>query len=512
MLAALEFYPTNDFGPVMKGLIIGGMGIFHVFLAEFAIGGGLLLCYFQWLAHRGKSPHARQFLDGYFKALVLISFVIGALTGVGMWFTSIQISAPTIGLMVNEFHWMWAIEWTFFCLEVVSGYCFYRYGPNLSDRSRMILLGLYTFAAWGSLFWINGILSWQLTPGQWNITHSVWDGFFNPSFWPSLWYRTASAMAIAALAACVVINTMKGVEREDQRKLINQTARFLLAMIPMPLLGLWYFAVLPEDSREWVMGGSPAMSMFLAMSVGSSLLIGGYALIGLLRQRLYINGATATLLVVLAFGASAGGEFVREGVRKPYTVRGVLFSNSITPAMVADLRVSGSVTNDPYPLRDDADYPRYNNQLRLGAKVFRLQCSICHTYDGANGLSHLTGTWSADQMRMNIAQLQRTKAFMPPFAGSPEELEALVQLLRWRNAGRPDDWPVRHDPATLAQIQRWLDQVGPQPSQDPQFQQLAPEGAPATAAPADPLPPVLPPREHAKPIPRSDAAPPPEAP
>ena len=38
-----DIYPINDFGPIMKGLAIGGLGIFHVFLAQFAIGGGFLV-------------------------------------------------------------------------------------------------------------------------------------------------------------------------------------------------------------------------------------------------------------------------------------------------------------------------------------------------------------------------------------------------------------------------------------------------------------------------------------
>src|SRR6188474_1310942 len=105
----VPIYPVNDFGPAMKGMVIGGLGIVHVYLAQFAIGGGILLCYFQWLAMRGREPHARKFLDGYFKILVLVSFVLGALTGVAMWFTTIQVSARTIGLMVDEFHWLWAV-------------------------------------------------------------------------------------------------------------------------------------------------------------------------------------------------------------------------------------------------------------------------------------------------------------------------------------------------------------------------------------------------------------------
>jgi hypothetical protein len=457
----LPYYPIYDYGPLMKGLIIGGLGIFHVFTAQFAIGGGLLMCYFQWLAQTGRNPHARIFLDSYFRALVLISFVLGAVTGVAMWFTSIQISPRTIGIMIDEFHWIWASEWTFFVLEIFAGYAFYRYAKSLNDRARMTLLVLYSFGAWMSLFLINGILAYQLTPGRWLDSGSVAAGFFNPSFWPSLFYRTLASMAIAALVACIVINTFHNLDRQAKRSLINRTAHFMVPMLLMPIFGIWFLAVIPADSRSYVMGGSAVMTLFLNLAVGATVLIGGYALIALFLQKLYINGATATLLAALAFGATAGGEFVREGVRKPFTIREALYSNSIRAEQICHLREVGSVTHDPYPLLDAANYP--NDQLRLGAKVFRFQCSVCHTMDGVNGLGHLTGTWSLEQKRMNIAKLQLTKSFMPPFAGTPEELEALVQFLTWHNADRPATWPVSDDPAALQRIGTWLDEAGVEP-------------------------------------------------
>jgi len=442
----------------MKGMVIGGMGIFHVFVAQFAIGAGMLMCYFQWLAMTGRTPVARRFLDSYFKFLVLISFVTGALTGVGMWLTTIQISPRTIGLMVDEFHWLWATEWTFFCLEVAAGYAYYRYASRLDDRTRLMLLVSYSLAAWFSLFWINGILSWQLTPGEWTNTGRVWDGFFNPSFYPSLIFRTVVAMTIAGLAACVVINTMKDLDRRHRAVLIRKAANFLIPMGLMPVLGIWYLWTIPADSREWVLGGSPAMTLFLTVSIGASLLIGGYALLGLIRQNLYINGATATLLCALAFAATAGGEFVREGSRKPYTVRSALYANSITPGEVARLREVGGVSGDPYPMHNGADFP--NEQVALGAKVLRFQCSVCHTVDGMNGLVHLTGPWTTEQKRLNIAQLQHTKPFMPPFAGTADELEALVQFIEWRHDGSPADWPISDDSAIREQIDAWILHAG----------------------------------------------------
>ena len=421
-------FPINDYGPIMPGLVMAGVAIVHVFLAQFAVGGGILLCYFQWLAMSGRNPHARRFVDGYFKLLVLISFVVGALTGVGIWFTAIQVSPATIGSMVDHFHWLWATEWLFFCLEIVSGYCFYRYHSRLNDRTSMTLLAIYAIASWISLFIINGILSWQLTPGTWLETRNVYDGFFNPSFWPSL----------------------ESLDRDARRSLINRAAHLLVPMALMPILGVWFLAVMPADSRSWVLGGSPAMMLFLSISIGSSLAIGAYAILGMVIQRLYINGATASLLLMLAFGATAGGEFVREGSRKPYSIRHVIYSNAIKPDEVAMLRNVGCISNDPYGLRQNEQYP--NDQVRAGAKVFRRQCSVCHTVHGTNAVAELTGSWDVNQMRLNFAKLQHTKPFMPPFAGSAVEVESLVQFIGWSSQTHPKQWPINDDPAAAGVI------------------------------------------------------------
>jgi mono/diheme cytochrome c family protein len=204
------------------------------------------------------------------------------------------------------------------------------------------------------------------------------------------------------------------------------------------------------------------MMLFLNMAIAASMAVGGYALIGMVIRKLYVNGATATLLLVPAFGATAGGEFVREGSRKPYSIRQVLYSNSITPEEVARLREVGCVANDRYPLRGAAAMP--NDQVRLGAKVYRRQCSVCHTVQGANGVADLTASWDHEQMRMNIAKLQHTKPFMPPFAGTAAELEALVQFLSWSSAERPATWIETTDDApVLREIDRWLTEAGTLP-------------------------------------------------
>lgn len=462
-------FPIQDYGPVMKGLAIGGLGIFHVFLAQFAIGGGFLMCYLQARVIRRPDGMAREFLDSYFKFLVLVSFVLGALTGVAMWFTSIQVSPRTIGLMVDSFHWVWAIEWTFFSMEVVSGYAFYRYGKYLTDRARLTLLVLYTAAAWFSLFWINGILSWQLTPGEWLESRRVWQGFFNAGFWPSLGYRTVASLSIATLVGMVVVNTVPGWTRDQRQGLVREMAVLLTPMALMPLLGVWYLSVMPADSRAWATGGSVAMTMFFTVAVGASTLVGGYCIVAVWYGRLFLNGATAALLLVLAGAATAGGEFVREGVRKPFTVRERLYSNGILREEVAGLRNRGLTDRDPLyplPLADQLRLPTAG--LEKGALVFREQCSVCHTIGGVNAVDELTASWTAEQMRLNIAQLQRTKAFMPPFAGTAEEVESLVGFLQWQHADCPATWESELDSAGWPELQQrikgYLDEAGTEPA------------------------------------------------
>ncbi|GMV95890.1 MAG: hypothetical protein AMXMBFR83_02590 [Phycisphaerae bacterium] len=104
---------------------------------------------------------------------------------------------------------------------------------------------------------------------------------------------------------------------------------------------------------------------------------------------------------------------------------------------------------------------------------------MCHTVRGVNGLTHLMGSWSLEQQRMNVAKLQFTKGFMPPFAGTPNELEALVQYVRWESGGRPGHWPESDDPRALTRIQAWLDEAGTRPATEARL--TTPASAPSAS-------------------------------
>jgi hypothetical protein len=72
---------------------------------------------------------------------------------------------------------------------------------------------------------------------------------------------------------------------------------------------------------------------------------------------------------------------------------------------------------------------------------------------------------------MNFAKLQQLKPFMPPFAGTPQELEALVQYVGWLTAGEPAEWPDSWESLSefqqqhlTATLQQYLDDAGTEPA------------------------------------------------
>ena len=166
--------------------IIALIAVVHVFISQFAIGGGLFMV---WMEHRGRAaedPALRQWLKRFARFFAFWTLVVGAVTGVGIWFTIGLISPEATSALIRTFVWVWAIEWVFFLVEIVS-LLVYVYGWDVLPRKTHLAVGwIYFASAYLSLVAIDGILAFQLTPGSWLESPSLATAFFNPHFLPSL--------------------------------------------------------------------------------------------------------------------------------------------------------------------------------------------------------------------------------------------------------------------------------------------------------------------------------------
>lgn len=420
-------YPIWDVPRLGGGMVIAAIATLHVLLAHFSVGAGMFLPLAEILARKNNDTALLDFLKLFSKGIILVGFTIGALSGVGIWFSISIASTRATSALIHTFVWFWAIEWVFFLVEIVSGYVYFSTWGKVPARVHIALAWVYAISAWLSLFVISGILSFMMTPGDWLDTRDVWDAFMNPTFLPTVMLRTLSSAAMGGLAAIVITHLLSWRTREDRTRIINFSAWFLSPLVLMLPFAVWYFLAMPAESRAMLGGGAAPMMMFFLFGIMASTLVGLYAYFGLIRAQRYVNLETSLLLLAIAVIATVSMEFVREGVRKPYLIYGYLYSNGLTVDETEVVTRRGVIESSPWVARrvDRANLTPFDH----GQIVYESQCAQCHVFEGFNDLLPLIQPWSRELLAYNLDRIHELKPFMPPLAGNPDDRTALVEYL-----------------------------------------------------------------------------------
>lgn len=411
-------------------MLIALVAIPHVFVSHFAIGGGFYLVLTEMYARRTNSQALLDFAKAHSKFFILLVLVFGAVTGVGIWWTIALVNPTATSTLIHVFVWVWAIEWVFFLVELLAAIIYYYGWDRMDPKTHLTVGWIYAVSAWCSLLLINGILTFMLTPGRWIETQSVWHGFFNPTMLPSLLIRTAVCVALAGLYALITGTLVK----DDQARvsIVRWSAKWALAGVAvLPFLGAWYISQLPPMAREISMGGAPAVTLFAAASVLFSVLVVGGTFIGpyLFPKQTHVTYAFGLAIVGLL--ATGSTEWVREAVRKPYIIYDYMYSNTIRVAELNKYATDGLLKHARW------EVPRVEERqdpIKLGRRVFKAQCSSCHTINGFNGIRFAVKGWDREFLDHQILYLSQLKGYMPPFLGTDEERTALVEYLLTLNS------------------------------------------------------------------------------
>jgi mono/diheme cytochrome c family protein len=418
-------YPIWEIPFLGGGLLIAGVAIVHVFISHFAIGGGLFLVLTEMKGYRENDHRIIDYVRLHSRLLVLLTLVLGALTGVGIWFTISLVQPSGTSTLIHTFVWAWAIEWVFFGVEIAAAFVYYYAWDRLDRRTHLTVGWIYFGAGWISLFIINGILSFMLTPDDWLKTHHIQDGFFNASFFPSTLLRTCVAVALAGLFAFVTAVLLR--EEDLRTKMLRYSARWLVpAFLLMPIGALWYFAVIPQAAREQVLGGAAVVQIFLLLSVALAALIFIYGALGAGLQPRRFSLTAALVLLAMGLAVVGSSEFVREAIRKPYIIYDYMYSNSIRLEDVPTVQAQGVLASSKWATIREVTP---DNRIEAGKQVFRLLCSSCHTVDGYNAIRPLVKDWPQDFIHQQLGQLEVLKPYMPPFLGNAAEQDALAAWL-----------------------------------------------------------------------------------
>ena len=229
-------YPVWDvsFG---AGILVAIVSITHVFVSHFAVGGGLFLVLTEKKAYRENNMDLLDWLKTHTKFFVLLTVVFGAVSGVGIWFVISLTSPSGTSTLIHAYVWAWALEWVFFFLEITAS-LLYLYGWETLDRKTHVWFGwVYFLCAFASMVIINGIITFMLTSGSWVENHEFWAGFFNPTYFPSLFIRFAFSLALAGIYALITASLQKDIALKG--KLVKWGASWIVpAFIVLPFIAI----------------------------------------------------------------------------------------------------------------------------------------------------------------------------------------------------------------------------------------------------------------------------------
>ncbi len=418
-------YPFWEVPLIGGGLVIGLIAIIHVFISHFAVGGGLFLVLTERRAITDGDPALLAYAKSHSLFFLLLTVVLGAVSGVGIWFSIGLVHPDATSLLIRTFVWAWAIEWTFFLVEIVSILIYYATWERLDSLTHNVIGWIYFISAYLSLVVITAILSFMLTPGGWLESKSFWAGFLNPSYFPSVIVRTGAAVALAGLYAIFTASLLQDIGL--RKKIVGNCSRWVMASIPFLIIGgIWYTLLIPRKSVEIATGGAPAVTLFTGLIVLLSLIIFTFAYLLGFHYPSSFTPPLALLFLILGFMVTGFTEWTREAVRKPYIIYDYMYSNTILKGELGDLQ--------DRPLLETAKWASVHevnemNSLLAGRELFRLECQICHTVNGYNGIKPLISGWTEEDIYDALGKLDRLKTFMPPFVGSDDERKALAKWL-----------------------------------------------------------------------------------
>lgn len=427
-------YPVWDvaFG---AGLLIALVAILHVFVSHFAVGGGLFLVLTERRARRMDDTALLDWVKAHTKFFVLVTVVFGAVSGVGIWFTIALISPTATSNLIHAYVWGWAIEWVFFFVEITAA-LLYLYGWDRLDPKLHEWYGwIYFIAAFLSMVIINGIITFMLTSGSWVKNHEFWKGFFNPTYYPSLAFRFAIALALAGIYALITASVQK--DAALKARIVRWSTRWIVpSLAVLPVLGWWYIHRIPAEVWASARGPMPTGTHYAILAVA---LLGVTFLLALIA-RLHpsrIHLAFSLLVALVALGTMGSFEFVREAIRKPFVISGYLYANSLYADQIpgdggfsVDAVSNSGVLQSAKWIETREITPA--NQMKVGREIFRVECESCHTANAYRGLKHYITmrAWDRNEIEAMLTGLEfMHNSVMPPFAGTDAERAALAAYL-----------------------------------------------------------------------------------
>ncbi len=420
-------YPVWELTTYGGGFLIALIAIVHVLVSHFAVGGGAFLVVLERQAYREENGALLDYVKKHSKFFLLLTMVFGGMTGVGIWWTIALLNPAATSALIHIFVFGWAAEWVFFVGEIVALFIYFYTFGKMDRKNHMIIGWLYFLCAWMSLFLINGIIDFMLTPGSWLENGNFWSGFFNPTFWPSLVFRTGLSLVLCGVFGYVTAAFQKNAAL--RQRLMRICATWVAVPFVLMLVGgWWYIEALPAAQAVMIFEKSPELARYLGATAWFLAILFIASMVMALKLPQSVQKGFCFIIVAIALIYFGSFEFIREGGRRPYVIHSHMYANQIYVKDAPAIQKAGFLPSAKWAENKEVND---DNLIAAGRELFRFQCSACHSIGGPlNDIRHLAGKYdSVFGMDAKLNGLGKMNNYMPPFVGSRTERWALANYI-----------------------------------------------------------------------------------
>lgn len=444
----LGMYPTFYVPAVGTAWVMGIIGVIHVVASHTSVGASFLFALLETKSYKEDKPQLMEFIRKYGMFLLVFSYIIGSITGPGIWYAITVASPRGVGGLIHNFVWVWAAEWVYFTVEVIGVYALVYLIGKIDAKTHLKLTWSFALASWATMLLIVGILSFMMWPGHenWYQTGSTNDAFYNMNFFAHLGTRTGSMLVMAAVVGLLVAS------RVDDLSLRHSVVKMLA---PVGLAGglfavmmfLYYLRTLPENAI--VMLNSHLLPIYAQGMVAVFLVATAWLIFAWWKpQRIYTSLALAMLAFISVVGVWPE-ERMRESMRKPFVAGQYIYGNQIIARDVpgkgivaeVDLIAQKGLTQVHPFIPDRLRIITDGNRLEAGRLLTKIACANCHALEPRAPLRSLPdkfhGATDEDLIASFLAGPLRhgTQVYMPRIDLPDREIRAIAHFLAVTNTG-----------------------------------------------------------------------------
>ncbi len=437
----IGLFPTWYEPGVGSGWVVGIIATIHVLFSHTSVGAAIFFAALATIAYSRNKPEYLEYIKKYGLFLLVFSYVLGSITGPGIWYSTTVASPRGISSLIHSFVWKWATEWVFFVIEVVGVYMVVYLVGKIDQRTHMRITWMFGIASYATMLIILGILSFMMWPGKevWFAEGGYLNGFYGSNTFAQLAMRTFFMMSITAVVGSIVLSRFK--EDDLRRELSRYMALMgLVSTIAGASLFSWYLTTLPDYAHLVMENRLPDYFVPALLSVVGGMVV--YFLALLFKPRMITTSVASVATVYLLVFGLWPEEVARESIRKPYVAGQYVYSNQVIARDVPGLNIHseipilekvGILKAHPF-IPDNLREVTPDNVLEVGHVVALSMCSNCHSLSETGirpMVNYFGGNTDVNAIKQYLLGALATgnTLYMPKIPLKDNEAEALAVYL-----------------------------------------------------------------------------------